>query len=208
MPQSSYLCAVEGHPGEHSLGHAGPLQLIPDLLVDFRGHLGGRRVAPGMVARSFGGTPGDGRVVEELLIEALRVLVGQQAAHGQLLVDEVGHGELLANQLRGELGREEPTWPQQGLQRTRRRRRGRRRHLPCAEGGAVVEGAMRRWLLLGQRGLLKWLRWGLRVPGSCFEEGAAGTQVGELSQVGRGPRPQHAEVRHVVPLNWSQEKQR
>lgn len=47
-------------------------------------------------------------MVEELLVDSLWVLVGKQAADGQLLVDEMGHGELLAHQLRGELGGQEP----------------------------------------------------------------------------------------------------
>lgn len=32
----AYLCAIESHAGEHGLGHAGSLQLIPDLLIDLR----------------------------------------------------------------------------------------------------------------------------------------------------------------------------
>lgn len=31
----AYLRAIESHPSEHGLGHAGSLQLIPDLLIDF-----------------------------------------------------------------------------------------------------------------------------------------------------------------------------
>lgn len=78
----SYLCAVESHTGEHGLGDTSSLQLVSDLLVDFTGDLGGRGVAPGMVADAFGRTPRDGRVVEELLVDGLRVLMGQQAANG------------------------------------------------------------------------------------------------------------------------------
>lgn len=81
-------------------------------------------------------------MVEELLVEGLGVLVGQQAAHRQLLIDEVGHGELLANQLWGQLRGKEPTWTQQGLQSAGRRRRWGWR-LPRTERRAVVKGAMR-----------------------------------------------------------------
>lgn len=85
-----YLRAVESHAGENGLGDARPLQLVPDLLVDVGGDVGGRCIAPGVIAH-FGGAPRDGRVVEELLVKGLWVLVGQQTAHSQLLVDEVGH---------------------------------------------------------------------------------------------------------------------
>lgn len=87
----SYLCAVERHTSKHSLGDACSLQLISDLLVDVSGDVGGGRIAPGVVAH-FGRAPRDGGVVEELLVKGLWVLVGQQAAHGQLLIDEMGHG--------------------------------------------------------------------------------------------------------------------
>lgn len=52
-------------------------------------------------------------MVEELLVDSLWVLVGKQAANSQLLVDEVGHRELLTYKLRGELGRQEPTVAQE-----------------------------------------------------------------------------------------------
>lgn len=103
--QVSYLCAVESHSGKHSLGDAGSLQLISDLLVDFRGDLSSWGIAAGVLA-DFGRAPGDGGVVEELLVEGLGVRMGQQATDGELLVDEVGHGELLTHQLRWELGGE------------------------------------------------------------------------------------------------------
>lgn len=52
-------------------------------------------------------------MVEELLVDSLWVLVGKQAANSQLLVDEVGHRELLTYKLRGELGRQEPAVAQE-----------------------------------------------------------------------------------------------
>lgn len=122
-----YLCAVERHSGEHSLGHAGPLELISDLLVDvgrdLHGGAGGLRLD----------CPGYGRVVQELLVDGLGVLVGQQAADGDLLVDQVGHGDLLPDELRAELGREEAR-AHDGLQRG---------HL-VANGRTVVHLAVRR----------------------------------------------------------------
>lgn len=122
-----------------------------------------------------------------------------------MLVDEVGHGELLTYQLWGELGGEQPTWPQQGLQGTRRGWWWRRRHLARTERRAVVEGAVRRGLLLGRRRLLRWLGGRLRISRSRLEEGIAGTQVTELGQAGqvrRRPLAQHTEVCHVVSLYW------
>lgn len=53
-------------------------------------------------------------MIEELLVDSLRVLVGEQAADCQLLVHEVSHGELLANELRGELGGQQSAVTQQG----------------------------------------------------------------------------------------------
>lgn len=52
-------------------------------------------------------------MVEELLVDSLWVLVCEQAADGELLVDEVGHGKLLTDELRGELGGQEPTVAQE-----------------------------------------------------------------------------------------------
>lgn len=144
-------------------------------------------------------------MVEELLVDGLRVLVGQQAANSQLLVDEVGHGELLTHQLWGELRGEQPTWPQQGLQGTRRGRWWRRRHLACTQRRAVVEGAVGRGLLLGRRRLLRRLGGRLWISRSRLEEGTAGSQVTELRQAGQVRRrslAQHTEVGHVVSLNW------
>lgn len=107
-----YLRAVKSHAGKHSLGHAGPLQLVPDLLIDVGGNFG-----PCQVEARFNGAAGahagqrDGWVVEELLVDSLWVLMGQQATDGQLLVDNVGHGELLAYELRGE----QPAMAQKGM---------------------------------------------------------------------------------------------
>ena len=78
-------------------------------------------------------------MVEELLVDGLWVLVGKEATHSQLLVDEMCHGELLPNQLRGELGGQEPPWAQQGLQSSRRRRR---RHLSRPDRSRVMQGPM------------------------------------------------------------------
>lgn len=78
----SHLCAVEGHPGEHSLRDAGPLQLLSDLMVDVRTDLHGRRIHPRISEASWGFAGArDGWVVEELLVLLLveglwTVLVG------------------------------------------------------------------------------------------------------------------------------------
>lgn len=75
-------------------------------------------------------------MVEELLVDGLWVRVGKKAAHSQLLVDEMCHGELLPHQLRRKLGGKEPTWAQQGLQGSGwRRGRG---HLSRAQRPSVV----------------------------------------------------------------------
>lgn len=111
---SVHLCAVKSHAGEHGLRDARPLQLVPDLLVNAGGDVG-----PGAVEARLARRPGalaeprDGRVVEELLVDSLRVLVREQAAHAELLVDEVGHGELLTDELRGELRGQEPAVAQE-----------------------------------------------------------------------------------------------
>lgn len=63
-------------------------------------------------------------MVEELLVDSLRVLVGEQAANSQLLVDEVGHSELLTYKLRGELRRQEPAVAQQRWSLRTERRTG------------------------------------------------------------------------------------
>lgn len=88
-----YLCPVEGHAGEHGLGDAGPLQLVPHPLVDFRGHLcvGGHLRVQGLVEGAA-----DGRVVQVLLIEGL---LGQEAVDGILLVQDLCHDDLLVDQL-------------------------------------------------------------------------------------------------------------
>jgi len=111
---SVYLRAVKRHAGKHRLGNARPLQLVPDLLVDAEGDFGPRAVEAGLAGgpEALAGAR-DGRVVEELLVDTLWVLVCQQVADGQLLVDEVGHGELLADELRRELRGQEPAVAQE-----------------------------------------------------------------------------------------------
>lgn len=191
----SYLRAVEGHSGEDGLRDAGPLQLVADLLVDVGRDLHGSRVGPRVTGLAG---PGDGRVVEELLVESLGVLVGQQATDGQLLVDEVRHGQLLPHQLGGELGREQPPRGQQGLEG------GRGGHLG-AERGAVVELTVGRGLLrlLG----LRLLGRGLGVPRTPFDQRAAAAQGAHLGQAGQvrwGALPQDAEISQAVPLHCAQ----
>lgn len=44
-------------------------------------------------------------MVQELLVDGLRVLVSQEAANSNLLVYQMGHGNLLPNKLWTELGR-------------------------------------------------------------------------------------------------------
>lgn len=44
-------------------------------------------------------------MVQELLVDGLRMLVSQKPANGNLLVDQMGHGNLLPDKLWTELGR-------------------------------------------------------------------------------------------------------
>lgn len=47
-------------------------------------------------------------MIQELLVDGLRVLVGQEPADSDLLVYQMGHCYLLPHQLRAELRRQEP----------------------------------------------------------------------------------------------------
>lgn len=47
-------------------------------------------------------------MVQELLVDGLRVLVSQEAAHSNLLVYQMGHGYLLPDKLWTKLGGEKP----------------------------------------------------------------------------------------------------
>lgn len=110
----AHLGAVERHAGKHRLGHAGSLQLIPDLLINVKGDLGpqgddGRlRIGAGALA----GTR-NWRVIKELLVNSGGVLVGEETADRQLLVNKVGHGNLLMHQPRVELRGQEPAVTQE-----------------------------------------------------------------------------------------------
>ena len=72
-------------------------------------------------------------MVQELLVDGLRMLVSQEPADGNLLVDQMGHGDLLPDELWTELGRKE-TGAHDGLQSG---------HL-VSDRSAVVDLAMRR----------------------------------------------------------------
>ncbi|TNN70246.1 hypothetical protein EYF80_019460 [Liparis tanakae] len=119
--------------------HRAETELVPDLLVDAEGDFGPRAVEAGLAGgpEALAGAR-DGRVVEELLVDTLWVLVCQQVADGQLLVDEVGHGELLADELRRELRGQEPAVAQE-------------RGALGAQGGArvVLAGGVRQTLRRG-----------------------------------------------------------
>lgn len=100
--------------------------MLVDLWGDFHGGAGRLDGLDG---------PGDGRVIEELLVNGLRVLVGEQPADSDLLVYQVGHGELLPHQLRAELRRQQ-TGTHDRLQARRL----------ASDGRAVVVLAVRRLL--------------------------------------------------------------
>lgn len=102
-------------------------------------------------------------MVEELLADSLWVLVGEQATDGKLLVDEVGHGELLTHKLRGELWGQEPAVAQEGWRSLGTEWRA----------GVVLAGGVRQTVGLGG---------GLRVPEDTLDgqssSAAQGAQMG------------------------------
>lgn len=99
-----HLGAVKRYAGKHGLGHAGSLQLIPDPLINVKGDFTPRGVDArlGIGARALAGTR-NWRVIKELLVNSGGVLVGEETADSQLLVNKVGHGNLLMHEPRVEL---------------------------------------------------------------------------------------------------------
>lgn len=115
-------------------------------------------------------------MVEEGLVEGLRMLVSQQAADGQLLVDEVGHGQLLTHHLRGHLGGEETSGSQQGLEGGGGGRSGRG---PRAAAAGALEGG---WVLGWCGGLLAGLRGRRGLPARSLVQQASRSQGAELGE--------------------------
>ena len=122
-------------------------------------------------------------MVEKLLVDSLWVLVGEQAADCQLLVDEVGHGELLAYELRRELVREESAVAQEGWSLWMQRRTR-----------VVLAGRMRQTMRLGG---------GLSIPEAALDgkgsRTAQGTQMAGGGQERRRTVVEDAQVQ--IPLH-------
>lgn len=127
-PIPPYLGPVKSHPGKDGLRDACSLQLLPHTLVDFTWHitrphgrpgrcLGWRpgcgaspwaalRLLRGLGIRGFGEdlgrSPRYRGVVEILLWGRRQTLAGQHTAHSVLLVEKLGHDQLLVHHLGSE----------------------------------------------------------------------------------------------------------
>lgn len=124
----TYLGSVKGHAGEDGLGDACSLQLLSHILVDVpryvrRSHRSrscrliwwracststwaGLRLLQGLRFRRLGkddsGSPPHRRVVEVLLLRRGETWAGQHTVNGVLLVEKLGHDQLLVDHLGAE----------------------------------------------------------------------------------------------------------